>query len=224
MKGGAERDSTPSALTLRRACISHAGGRLFAPLECTVEAGEILTVMGPSGMGKSSLLSAICGTLDPDLVFEGDVLLGGKSLAGIPPERRGIGILFQDDLLFPHLSVGENLGFGLKAGGGRRHRLERIERALVECELEGFAGRDPATLSGGQKARVSLMRVLLSEPAALLLDEPFGKLDQTMRDRFRYFVLERTKAAMIPVILVTHDLEDAQAMGGKIVTLTALSP
>lgn len=224
MKGVAEHDRTSGALTLRRACISHAGRRLFAPLECTVEAGEILTVMGPSGMGKSSLLSAICGTLAPDLDFEGDVLLGGRSLVGIPPERRGIGILYQDDLLFPHLSVGGNLGFGLKAGGGRRYRQERIASALAECELEGFADRDPATLSGGQKARVSLMRVLLSEPAALLLDEPFGKLDQAMRERFRHFVLERTKAAMIPVILVTHDREDAQAMGGKIVSLTALSP
>lgn len=196
-----------------------AGGRaLFAPLTLSIAPGRIATLMGPSGSGKSSLLAHLCGTLDPALRGQGTVRLGGTDLTRLPAERRRVGILFQDDLLFPHLSVGANLAFGLAAGPGRR---ARIDAALAEAELPGLAQRDPATLSGGQRARVALLRALLSEPRALLLDEPFSRLDAALRGRFRSFVFGHAAARGLPVLLVTHDPEDAAAAAGPVIQLQA---
>jgi putative thiamine transport system ATP-binding protein len=205
-----------SGLLLEALSVSIGGRALFPPLSLHVPPGGAATVMGPSGCGKSSLLAAICGTLDPALAAAGRVLLDGVPLDGLPPERRRVGILFQDDLLFPHLSVGGNLAFGLPPGLTRAERRARIEQALAEAELPGFADRDPATLSGGQRARVALMRALLAEPRALLLDEPFGRLDAPLRARFRAFVLEHAAARGLPVLLVTHDPADAT---GRVVRL-----
>ena len=207
-----------SGLVLDAVSVSIGGRALFPPLSLHVPPGEAATVMGPSGCGKSSLLAAICGTLDPALSAAGRVLLDGAPLDGLPPERRRVGILFQDDLLFPHLSVGGNLAFGLPPGLPRAERRARIEAALVEAELPGFAGRDPATLSGGQRARVALVRALLAEPRALLLDEPFGRLDAPLRARFRAFVLHHAAARGLPVLLVTHDAAEA---AGRILRLDA---
>ena len=176
--------------------------------------------MGPSGSGKSSLLNYICGTLPHGLEGRGRVVAGGEDLAGLPPERRRIGILFQDDLLFPHLSVGGNLAFGLPATVKRRQvRRQKVEAALEEAGLAGFAGRDPGTLSGGQRARVALMRTLLAAPRALLLDEPFAKLDAKLRERIRRFVFDHAAARAQPTLLVTHDPEDARSAGGRVVEL-----
>ncbi len=195
------------------------GGRvLLDGFDLAVLPGAVTTVMGPSGCGKSSLLSQLCGTLDPAFTARGRIWLDGVAIERLPPERRGLGILFQDDLLFPHLSVGENLAFALpRAVRGRRARRERVEAALVEAELAGFARRDPATLSGGQRARIALMRTLLAEPRALLLDEPFAKLDQELRHRLRRFVFDHARAAGLPTLLVTHDAADAAAAGGAVV-------
>lgn len=203
-------------LRLVDACVVATGRPLFAPITLEVTPGAIVTVMGPSGVGKSSLLAWACGTLDPALRGVGRVLLDGVDVTGLPAERRRIGILFQDDLLFPHLSVGGNLGFGLPPGPGRR---ARIEAALTEAELPGMADRDPATLSGGQRARVALMRALLAQPRALLLDEPFGRLDAGLRGRFRSFVFAHAAAAGLPVLLVTHDPDDAAAAGGPVIQM-----
>jgi len=175
--------------------------------------------MGPSGSGKSSLLAFLCGTLDPAFVGQGQVRLDGRDILAVPPERRRLGILFQDDLLFPHLSVAGNLAFGLPQALDRETRRARVAAALAEAGLAGFEARDPATLSGGQRARVALLRMLLSEPRALLLDEPFGRLDAGLRQRFRRLVFEKARARMLPVLLVTHDREDAEAASGKIVTV-----
>jgi putative thiamine transport system ATP-binding protein len=197
------------------------GGRvLFERLDLEVPCGTITTVMGPSGSGKSTLLSWICGTLEPSFEARGTLRLGDLDLTRLPPEERRIGILFQDDLLFPHLSVGENLAFALPpAVRGRRTRRARVEAALEEAGLAGFADRDPATLSGGQRARVALMRTLLSAPRALLLDEPFAKLDLELRDRIRRFVYDHARGAALPTLLVTHDPEDARAAAGQVVSL-----
>jgi putative thiamine transport system ATP-binding protein len=180
--------------------------------------GEVTTLMGPSGCGKSSLLSYLCGTLEPAFEASGRVRLDGVAIDALPPEKRRLGILFQDDLLFPHLSVGENLAFALPpAVRGRRERRARVEAALEEAELPGFAERDPATLSGGQRARVALMRTLLARPRALLLDEPFSRLDHDLRERVRRFVFDHARQAGLPTLLVTHDPADAEAAGGAVV-------
>jgi putative thiamine transport system ATP-binding protein len=193
--------------------------RLLGPLDLAIAPGESATLMGPSGSGKSSLLAFLCGTLDPAFRSRGRVRLDGEDILALPPERRRLGILFQDDLLFPHLSVAGNLAFGLPQALDRQTRRDRVAAALEEASLAGFEARDPATLSGGQRARVALLRMLLSEPRALLLDEPFGRLDAGLRERFRRLVFERARARMLPVLLVTHDREDAEGASGKIVTV-----
>lgn len=199
-------------------CLRIHGRTLLDGFDLTVEPGAVTTVMGPSGCGKSSLLSWICGTLEPAFEASGRVWLDDVAIDALPPERRRVGILFQDDLLFPHLSVGENLMFALPRGvRGRRERRRRAEAALAEADLAGFAGRDPATLSGGQRARVALMRTLLAEPGALLLDEPFNKLDVDLRHRVRRFVFDHARGAGLPTLLVTHDAADAEAAGGEVI-------
>ena len=213
-----------AGLRLDSVTIAIGGRRWFAPVTLAVAPGETVTVMGPSGAGKSSLLAYICGTLDPGVVGHGAVELDGRSIENLPPEQRRIGILFQDDLLFPHMSVGDNLKFGLPATIRRRsERQVRIEAALDEAGLAGFAGRDPATLSGGERARVALLRTLLAEPRALLLDEPFGRLDAALRQRFRQLVLDRARRKGLPVLLVTHDPEDAAAARGTILKLAGFT-
>ena len=127
---------------------------------------------------------------------------------------------FRTTCCFPHLSVAGNLMFGLPATvSGRQQRLRMVEQALADADLAGFATRDPATLSGGQRARVALLRTLLSQPQALLLDEPFNKLDAALRDDFRRFVFDFARRANLPTVLVTHDAADAAATGGRIVSL-----
>ena len=194
---------------------------LIDGLTVAVAPGEILTVMGPSGSGKSSLLSRIGGFLAAPFQASGEVWLGDRRLDGLPPHERRVGILFQDDLLFPHLSVAGNLMFGLPPSvHGRRQRLAAVEAALAEADLEGFAARDPATLSGGQRARVALLRTLLSKPQALLLDEPFGKLDAALRADFRRFVFGFARRARLPTVMVTHDAADAAATDGPVLHLS----
>ena len=195
------------------------GETVLLRVDHAIAPGEVLTVMGPSGVGKSTLLSFVTGTLAPEFLATGRVWLDGHDVTDAPPHQRHVGILFQDDLLFPHMSVGANLAFGLARGGTRDERAAKIDAALAEVGLEGFADRDPATLSGGQKARVSLMRMLLSEPCALLLDEAFSRLDANLRAQVREMVFARARARALPVLMVTHDAEDAQAAGGALIML-----
>ncbi|KPP89308.1 MAG: ABC-type uptake system ATPase component YnjD [Rhodobacteraceae bacterium HLUCCA08] len=196
------------------------GAEVLLRMDRAVPPGAVLTVMGPSGSGKSTLLAAITGTLDRAFALEGRILLDGRDITDLPPQARGVGLLFQDALLFPHLSVGGNLAFGLAAGGSRAARRDTVVAALSEVGLEGYAARDPATLSGGQRARVALMRTLLAEPRALLLDEPFSRLDADRRGQVRQLVFDRARARDLPVLLVTHDAEDARAAAGEVVTLS----
>ena len=201
----------------------HLGGRrLLGPLDAHIAPGECLSVMGPSGCGKSTLLNFLAGTLPAAFQASGRVWVGDTDLTPLPPEQRGAGILFQDDLLFPHLSVGGNLAFALPAAvrpAAARH--SRIDAALAECGLEGFARRDPATLSGGQRARVALMRTLLAAPRVLLLDEPFSQLDTRLRSDFRPWVFGHARRHGLPTLLVTHDRADAEAAGGRVIELQA---
>ena len=197
-------------LELDRVAIELRGRLLVPPLSATLAPGEVLVVMGPSGSGKSSLLAALAGLLEAPFALRGRVRLGGQDITDWPVERRRVGLLFQDDLLFPHLSVAENLLFAMPRGA-RAARLARVAAALAEAELDGMGERRPAQLSGGQRARVSLMRALLAEPRALLLDEPFSRLDQSLRERMRAFTWRALQQHRVCGVLVTHDAQDAPA-------------
>lgn len=220
-----ERTSAEAAcrtgLRLQRVAV-RLGKSVLVDLDAVVPPGAVLTVMGPSGSGKSTLLGAITGTLAAGFTMTGRLWLDGEDISQHPTHRRRIGLMLQDDVLFPHLSVGENLAFGLTpAVKGRSARRSRVDAALEDAGLSGMAERDPATLSGGQRARVALMRTLMAEPRAVLLDEPFSKLDATLRDQIRAFVFERVRARGLPCLLVTHDAADAAAAGGMVVAPNA---
>ena len=183
-----------------------------------VKGGEILTVMGPSGSGKSSLLNWLTGTLPSGFNASGEVWLNGKSINDLPAHLRHIGVLYQDALLFSHLSVSGNIAFAMPKGN-KKQRLEKIEHALEQIGLKGMANRHPDNLSGGQQARVALLRMLLSEPKAILLDEPFSKLDTQLRVDTRELVFSQIREHKLPAIMVTHDHSDAEAANGKLITL-----
>ena len=205
---------SPASLVLEGVAI-RLSGRTLVELDAVVEPGSILTVMGPSGSGKSTLLAYVAGFLEPDFDASGRVILAGQEISLLPANERRVGILFQDPLLFPHMSTGENLDFAIRHGSVADRRAA-VTSALAEAGLEGFEDRDPATLSGGQRARAALMRTLLADPKALLLDEPFSKLDSALREQVRQFVFAEARKRGLPVLLVTHDAGDAEAAGGMV--------
>ncbi|MEM6849120.1 MAG: ATP-binding cassette domain-containing protein [Pseudomonadota bacterium] len=202
-------------------------GRTLGTLDAAVGAGDVLSVMGPSGVGKSSLLLGLAGLLEAPFAVTGRASLGGQDLLAQRPHARRLGLMFQDPLLFPHLDVVGNVMFAVpeRDGDGRRMgravRRERAMAQLARVELGGLADRDPTTLSGGQKSRVALARTLAAEPKALLLDEPFAALDQALRAAVRAMVFGCAEEDALPVILVSHDPADAAAAGGPILTLSA---
>lgn len=184
---------------------------LIEGLSAQVAPGEVLVVMGESGSGKSSLLAHLCGTLPAGLTASGRIRLDGRDVTELPTVQRRIGILFQDDLLFPHLSVLENLLFALPAGP-QAQRVARAEAALAQAGLAGYGPRLPHTLSGGQRSRVSVLRALLAEPRALLLDEPFAALNPMLRQSLRDELAQVRARWNIPVVMVTHDIDDVLAL------------
>lgn len=208
------------SLVLDNLRIALHGKALFPPVNLRVEPGTIATVMGPSGVGKSTLLDAIAGHVAPAFTLSGRVTLDGRDILALPAEARRIGLVFQDAVLFPHLSVGDNLAFGLSHDlKGRSARRAAVETALAQAGLAGLHDRDPASLSGGQRSRAALMRTLLADPAALLLDEPFSKLDAGLRDEIRAFTFAHVRERAIPALMVTHDPADAEAAGGPAIAL-----
>jgi putative thiamine transport system ATP-binding protein len=195
------------ALELKDVSIAVHGRTLLRRLSARVGPGEVLAVMGASGSGKSSLLAWIAGTLDGPFAADGQVRLDGRDITPLAIRERRVGLLFQDDLLFPHMSVQDNLLFALPAGA-RSQRVAEADAALAEAGLDGFGPRLPSSLSGGQRSRVSLLRALLAKPQALLLDEPFSKLDAALRAQMREFTFSTLRKRGVPAVLVTHDEAD----------------
>ncbi|EOI1351639.1 ATP-binding cassette domain-containing protein [Citrobacter amalonaticus] len=195
---------------------------LFGPLTFEVAKGDIVTLMGSSGCGKSSLLSWMVGALTPPLHAGGELWLDEQRLDRLPTARRQIGILFQDALLFDHFTVGQNLLLALPARLKGAARQDAVQHALERAGMAGLSSRDPATLSGGQRARVALLRALLAQPKALLLDEPFSRLDADRRADFRQWVFDEVRRLDIPVVQVTHDAQDVPP-GGHVLSLSSAS-
>ena len=193
-------------------------GTLLLSLDEQIAGGEILTVMGPSGSGKSSLLNWLTGTLPNGFTAIGEVWLNDENVSHLPTHLRHIGVLYQDALLFSHLSVAGNIAFAMPKSN-KKQRREKIEQALAQVGLAGMGDRHPDNLSGGQQARVALLRTLLSAPKAILLDEPFSKLDTQLRVDTRQLVFEQIRTHKLPAIMVTHDYSDAEAANGKVIHL-----
>ena len=206
-----------SSLEIRHLSIANKGRPMFS-LNELVKGGEVLTVMGPSGSGKSTLLSWITGMLDNNFKATGSLCLNGLDISNTVPYLRGIGLLYQDPLLFDHLSVEGNIAFGMNNTSGEL-KSKLINDGLASFSLDGMNKRAPSSLSGGQKARVALLRLLLNEPKAILLDEPFSSLDSQLRVETRELVFSEIKKRSLPAILVTHDEVDAAAANGKVVQL-----
>ncbi|TBM15352.1 ATP-binding cassette domain-containing protein [Hafnia alvei] len=194
------------------------GTPLTSALNTCVEGGQILTLMGPSGCGKSSLLLAMAGHAHAPLSTQGKVLIDNHEVTELPAYQRKIGLLFQDDLLFPHLNVTQNLLFALPESIGKEEQHQQVTQALGKIDMAEFSSRYPDELSGGQRARISLLRTLLSRPRAVALDEPFSKLDKSLRQQFRQWVFGELQQANIAALLVTHD-EDDVPPNGQIIML-----
>ena len=209
------------ALSLEKLVISRADNVLLKVNAC-VEKGQVLTVMGPSGAGKSTLLQAIAGQLYEPFSVSGIIKINNNVINRKPAHLRKVGMMFQDALLFEHMTVAENIAFAMpKTSHSNPHaRMEAINTMLSAVELESMGQRGVNTLSGGQQSRVSLLRTLASAPDVVLLDEPFSKLDLALRGQIRSWTFEQLKARNIPAVLVTHDNEDAIAAGGQIIELS----
>jgi putative spermidine/putrescine transport system ATP-binding protein len=183
-------------------------------VDLEIARGEFFTMLGPSGSGKTTTLRLIAGFERPD---EGRVLLAGRDVSGDPPYARDVNTVFQDYALFPHMSVAENVAYGLKVKGvPRRERGQRVEEALETVRLSGFGGRSPAQLSGGQRQRVALARAIVNRPQVLLLDEPLGALDLKLRQEMQIELKRIQREVGITFVYVTHDQDEALTMSDRI--------
>ena len=201
--------------------LSHLYGGGSSPalsrLSVEVEPGELVAFLGPSGCGKTTALKIIAGLVCPT---SGDVLVGGNSVLAVPPEKRGAAMVFQKPLLFPHMSVAANIGFGLRMRNVPRDKIERrVATALRQVRMEGFADRRPGELSGGQQQRVALARALVTEPHLLLMDESLSALDASLREEMRELVREVQEQEGYTTVFVTHDQEEAVVLADRIALL-----
>lgn len=186
-------------------------------LSLEVREGELLTLLGPSGCGKTTVLRCVSGFVKPD---SGDIYLGDRKITEIPPQKRGIGLVFQNYALWPHMTVFQNLAFGLQIKKLSKIEIrQKVERALSLVQLEGFGDRYPRQLSGGQQQRVALSRALVLEPDILLLDEPLSNLDALLREQMRFEIAQIHKQAGITTIYVTHDQTEAMVISDRIAVL-----
>ena len=196
---------------------SYGAAPALHPLDLTVPAGRLVALLGPSGCGKTTTLRIVAGLEEPDA---GRVHLDGRDITGVPCNRRGLGLVFQSYALFPHMTVADNVSFGLRmAGRPAEETRRRTAEALALVRLDGFEARYPSRLSGGQQQRVALARALVMRPAVLLLDEPLGALDKNLRERMQFELLGLQRELGITTILVTHDQEEALTMSDLVVVM-----
>jgi putative spermidine/putrescine transport system ATP-binding protein len=198
---------------------SYATVQALKPLDLEVRPGELLALLGPSGCGKTTTLRIIAGFEMPD---QGSVFVGDRDITLLPPDKRQLGMVFQNYSLFPHLTVGENVAFGLQMRGvPTAERTERVRTMLDLVRLANFEDRAIHQLSGGQQQRIALARSLITNPSLLLLDEPLGALDKNLRERMQFELREIQKRLGITTILVTHDQEEALTMSDRIAVMAA---
>jgi len=201
---------------LRLANIEKRYGTMLAVagIDLAVAEGEFVTLLGPSGCGKTTTLSLIAGFFPPTV---GEIYLRGRPVADLPSFRRDIGVVFQDYALFPHMTVAENVGYGLKVKGmPRGPRRLKVNEVLSMVRLEGYGGRKPVQLSGGQRQRVALARSIVNEPNVLLLDEPLGALDLKLRQEMQVFLKSLQRELGMTFLYVTHDQEEALTVSDHI--------
>jgi putative spermidine/putrescine transport system ATP-binding protein len=183
-------------------------------LNLSIGRGEFLTMLGPSGSGKTTCLMMLAGF---ETATHGDILLGGQPINNIPPHKRGIGMVFQNYALFPHMSVGENLSFPLEVRKiGKSDREEKVKRALDMVQMGDFINRRPAQLSGGQQQRIALARALVFEPELVLMDEPLGALDKQLREHMQFEITRLAHNLGITTVYVTHDQTEALTMSDRV--------
>lgn len=183
-------------------------------LNLSMPKGEFLTMLGPSGSGKTTCLMMLAGF---ETATHGDIRLGGMSINNIPPHKRGIGMVFQNYALFPHMTVAENLSFPLEVRKiGKSEREEKVMRALGMVQMQDFAGRRPAQLSGGQQQRIALSRALVFEPELVLMDEPLGALDKQLRETLQFEITRLAHDLGITTVYVTHDQTEALTMSDRV--------
>jgi spermidine/putrescine ABC transporter ATP-binding subunit len=186
-------------------------------VDLRVEAGEFLSLLGPSGSGKTTLLMMLAGFETPS---SGTISLGGRDLTRVPPNKRGIGMVFQRYALFPHMSVAQNVAFPLKMRGMSRAKAEPlVEQSLARVRLQGYGGRMPSQLSGGQQQRVAVARALVFHPPVLLMDEPLGALDKKLREELQIEIKTLHATLGITIVYVTHDQEEALTMSDRIAVM-----
>jgi len=182
-----------------------------------VHPGELLALLGPSGCGKTTTLRLIAGFDQPDT---GMVNIGGRDITNLPPDKRGLGMVFQNYSLFPHLSVGANIGFGLRMAGTPKSEIAaRVKKMLETIRLPGIEARNIAQLSGGQQQRIALARALITNPSVLLLDEPLGALDKNLREGMQFELRQIQSELGITSVMVTHDQEEALTMSDRVVVM-----
>lgn len=204
-------------LTLDHVVKSYGKLRAVDDLSLEVQDGELLTLLGPSGCGKTTTLRAVSGFVT---LNSGRIYIGQRNITDIPPERRGIGLVFQNYALWPHMTVFQNLAFGLQLKKMSKQMIERkVEESLGIVKLSGFEGRYPRQLSGGQQQRVALARALVLEPDILLLDEPLSNLDALLREQMRFEIAQIHKQAGITSIYVTHDQTEAMVISDRIAVM-----
>lgn len=205
-------------LTVADVTVGFGGPPVLDRVALDVARGEIVALLGPSGSGKSTLLRVIAGLITPDT---GTVRIDGIDVTGLPTHRRAVGMVFQDEQLFPHLTVRDNVAFGLKmAGVGVVERRRRTRELLATVGLEGFGDRDVRDLSGGEAKRVAVARSLAPSPSVLLLDEPLTGLDRDLHDQLTGEVAGVVRAAGTTAVWVTHDLAEATAVADRIVAIS----